>query len=128
MTTRIVSKKAKNSYGVWDVITVSKGGDFWFSSPWKFVFMDNRLRYVIIDGDIFLLTVWNLELDSRMPPIKQVKNIIPAINFNPDGFELLRMNDLGVLKYAPATLFRTLGIVGAPMLAINKMPGRNKRR
>lgn len=98
MATRIVSKKAKNSYGVWDVITVSKGGDFWFSSPWKFVFMDNRLRYVIIDGDIFLLTVWNLELDSRMPPIKQVKNIIPAINFNPDGFELLRMNDLGVLK------------------------------
>lgn len=144
MTIKITSRKAKNNYGDWEVVTVSSdgkvkykpyqdgkpfNGEYRFNDPWKFVFYKNRLRYVVWEkGSLFIIDVPYLVLHSSMPAKKQVQQMIPYITDYLDNVILYRMNDLGLLKYAPVALIKTLGITGAPMWEINGLPGSNKRR
>lgn len=134
MTIKITSRKAKNSHGDWEVFTVSNIPSGIYGrvrSPWKLVFRDNRLERVIINGDIFFIRFANSKLedstlDQRHTPKQLINSIVQAIEY--EDWELFRLNDLEMLKYMPAALFRSLGIVGAPMWEINGLPGSNKRR
>lgn len=134
MAIKITSRKAKNSHGDWEVFTVSNIPSGIYGrvrSPWKIVFRDNRLERVIINGDLFFIRFANSKLedstlDQRHTPKQLINSIVQAIEY--EDWELYRLNDLEMLKYMPSALFRSLGIVGAPMWEINGLPGSNKRR
>ena len=134
MTIKITSRKAKNSYGDWEVFTVSNIPSGIYGrvrSPWKIVFRDNRLERVIINGDLFFIRFANSKLedstlDQRHTPKQLINSIVQAIEY--EDWELYRLNDLEMLKYMPSALLKSLKIVGAPMWEINGLPGSNKRR
>jgi hypothetical protein len=134
MTIKITSRKGKNWYGDWEVFTVSNIPSSIYGrvrSPWKIVFWDNRLVRVIINGDLFFIRFANSKLedsilDRRNTPKQLINSIVQAIEY--ENWELYRLNDLEMLKYMPSALLKSLKIVGAPMWAINGLPGSNKRR
>ena len=117
MTIKITSRKAKNTYGDWEVVTVSNG-DNRFTVPWKFVFKNNGLEYVVIDKYLYILYIPSLKSNPRKSAIKQVESIIPIINYQ-DDYELLRLNDPGDLRVAPLTLLKSLGILDTTMWRIS---------
>ena len=130
MVKTITSRKAKNVYGNWEVVTLNPGG-FRFSFPWKFVFLDNKLRYVLINGKMYSLKVDDSMLDTLInygyiSPKKLIQDVYRAIQYG--EYELLRIKELGRLKFLPAALYRSLDIDGAPLLEYKELPGRNKRR
>lgn len=130
MTKRITSRKAKNVYGDWEVVTLNPGG-FRFSFPWKFVFLDNILRFVLIKGKMYSLIVDDPMLGvlinyGHISPKKLIQDVYDAIQYG--EYELHRIKELGRLKYLPAALYRSLDIDGTPLLENKGLPGRNKRR
>ena len=127
MTIKITSRKAKNSYGDWEVFTISgmSAGLYQTRPPWKIVFLNNRLERVIIRGDIYFIVFTNPKLeestiDRSHTPKQLIKSVVHAIEY--DGWELFRLNSLEMLRYMPAALFRSLGIVGAPLLELKYKP------
>lgn len=126
----ITSRKAKNRYGDWEVVTLNPGG-FRFSFPWKFVFIDNKLGYVLIKGTMYSLIVDDPMLSilieyGHISPKKLIRYVYRAIEYG--EYELHRIKELGRLKFLPAALYRSLDIEGTPLLENKELPGRNKRR
>ena len=134
MTVKITSRKAKNSYGDWEVFTVSNIPSGIYGkvrSPWKLVFLNNRLERVIIKGDLFFIVFADPKLeestiDKRHTPKQLIKSVVNGIEFG--GWELFRLNTLEMLKYMPSTMLKSLGITGAPMWEINGVPWSSKRK
>lgn len=105
--------------GTWAAITVNNRPAFFeippITSPWTFIFKNDKLRYVVIRGGLYVLFVNGLNLysgKSRKSPQEQVGSIIDSFIMNPHDFDLLREIDDPI---------KTLKEMGAPTSFINEL-------